>query len=65
MLGGKCDLHEGKGSDIFTHAFSIDFKNKDALNAFLQDSITHPAKDSIVNIAQGGYEGLVGFNLEN
>jgi hypothetical protein len=54
----------GKGADIFTHAFSIDFKSRDALNLFLSDPITHPAKDDIVNIAEGGYEELVGFDLE-
>jgi Stress responsive A/B Barrel Domain len=50
MMGGECELHEGKGGDIFTHAFSIDFKNRDALNSFLSDPITHPAKDGIVKL---------------
>lgn len=65
MMGGKCDLHEGKGDNIVTHAFSIDFKNKDALNSFLNDPVTDPAKDGILNIVEGGYNGLLGFNLEN
>ena len=64
MIGGECELHEGKGSDIFTHAFSIDFKDREAVNSFLSDPITHPAKEGIVNIADGGYKGLVGFDLE-
>ncbi len=64
LIGGECDLHEGKGGNIFTHAFSIDFKNKDAMDLFLSDPVTHPAKEGIVNIAAGGYEGLIGFDLE-
>lgn len=64
MIGGECELHEGKGGDIFTHAFSIDFKNREAVESFLSDPITHPAKEGIINIADGGYEGLVGFDLE-
>lgn len=64
MMGGKCHLHEGKGGNIFTHAFSIDFKDQEALDRFLSDPITHPAKDGIVNIADGGYAGLIGFDLK-
>ncbi len=64
MMGGKCDLHEGKGDNIVTHAFSIDFINRDALNAFLNDPVTHPAKAVILDIAEGGYDGIWGFNLE-
>src|SRR3990167_2741223 len=64
MIGGKCELHEGKGGDIFTHAFSIDFKDREAVNSFLNNPVTHPAKEGIINIADGGYEGLVGFDLE-
>jgi hypothetical protein len=64
MIGGQCDLHEGKGANIFTHAFSIDFKDNAAMQSFLTDAITHPAKDAILNIAEGGSAGLVGFDLE-
>ncbi|HEV2613589.1 MAG TPA: Dabb family protein [Gammaproteobacteria bacterium] len=64
MVGGRCALHEGKGSNVFSHAFSIDFLDKKAMNLFLTDPVTHPAKDGIVNIAEGGYAGLMGFDLE-
>lgn len=64
MIGGKCEPHEGKGANVFSHAFSIDFLDEKAMNLFLTDPVTHPAKEGIVNIAAGGYAGLMGFDLE-
>ena len=64
MMAGKCGRHEGKGEHLFTHAFSIDFKDQAAYDNFLQNPITHPAKDGIVNIVENGYDGLMGFDLE-
>jgi hypothetical protein len=73
IITGKCryhdDLHDQKSTNFFvdsvSHAISIDFADQDALNQFFKDPITHPAKEGIVNIAEGGYEGLVGFDLED
>lgn len=66
ISGGKCHFHEQKSKDafeaIFTHGFSMDFKDQSAYDTFLNDPVTHPAKDAIVNIAEGGYEGIVGFD---
>ena len=48
---------------IFTHGFSIDFKDQNDYDAFLNDPLTHPAKDGIVSIAEDGYNGIVGFDF--
>jgi hypothetical protein len=68
IIGGKCSFHEAKVAEranhFFTHAFSIDFKDEDALNTFFSDPVTHSAKDDILNIAVGGYEGIIGFELK-
>jgi hypothetical protein len=67
IVGGKCHFHEQKSSNAFagtfTHGFSMDFEDQGAYDAFLNDPVTHPAKDGIVNIAEGGYEGIVGFDF--
>src|SRR3990167_2793279 len=67
ISGGKCHFHEQKSSNafasIFTHGFSMDFKDQAAYDAFLNDPVTHPAKDGIVSIAEGGYDGIVGFDF--
>lgn len=68
IIGGECQFHENKikekANKTFTHAISIDFKDEDALDRFFNDPITHPAKDSIVNIVDGGYDGIIGFELK-
>lgn len=67
IIGGKCTFHEAevgeRANRFFTHVFSIDFKDEDALENFFKNSVTHPAKEGIVNIAMGGYEGIIGFEL--
>ncbi len=63
IVGGTCDFHEATQSKPFTHGFSIDFKDQAALDQFFQDAVTHPAKDKILNIAVGGYDGIIGFNF--
>jgi len=67
IYGGKCFFHERKSLDafanIFTHGFSMDFKDQAAYDLFLNDPITHSAKNSIISIAEGGYDGIVGFDL--
>lgn len=67
ISGGKCHFHAQKSSDAFagtfTHGFSIDFEDQNAYDAFLSDPLTHPAKDGIVSIAEGGYDGIIGFDF--
>lgn len=41
----------------------MDFKDQAAYDAFLNDPVTHPAKDNIVSIVEGGYDGIVGFDF--
>ncbi|NNM60357.1 MAG: Dabb family protein [Legionellales bacterium] len=64
FVGGECDFHERSVNKAFTHVFFIDFENESALDTFFHDPVTHPAKDEIVNLAEGGYDGLIGFNLK-
>ena len=63
IAGGKCNFHRGVVDATITHGFSIDFENDDACNEFLQNPITQPAKDGIVNIAVNEHEGLYGFDI--
>lgn len=68
IMGGECHFHEDqvkeKANQIFTHAISIDFKDEAALDKFFNDPITHPAKGGIVNIVDGSYNGIIGFELK-
>jgi len=41
---GKCKFHENRGEINRLYGFSIDFKDEDAYNLFLNDAVTHPAK---------------------
>lgn len=63
MTGGKCVFHEGKGAGFITHGFCIDFEDEGAYRTFLEDPITHPAKVCILNITEGGFQGLYGFDI--
>lgn len=63
IMGGLCDFHDSVYPRQFTHGFSIDFKDQNALNTFFNDPITHSAKEKIVNHAAGGYDGIIGFNF--
>jgi hypothetical protein len=65
---GKCHFHEQKSETklkpLFTHGFSIDFESFHALNQFFTDPVTHPLKDKIVEIAEGGYDAIIGFDFK-
>lgn len=70
---GECQFHDEKSKFFFTyemlhgvtHAISIDFKDENARDDFFHNPVTHPAKDLVVNIAENGYKGIIGFDLEN
>ncbi|MBX3710108.1 MAG: Dabb family protein [Gammaproteobacteria bacterium] len=68
IMGGECHFHEDpvkeKANKTFTHAISIDFKDEATLERFFNDPVTHPAKDGIVNIVEGGYDGIIGFEIK-
>ena len=48
-----------------SHAISIEFFDQKALDNFFNNPITIPAKNKIVSIAENGYQGIIGFDLEN
>lgn len=70
---GECQFHDEKSRFFFTykilqgvtHAVSIDFKDENALEDFFVNPITKRAKDLVVKIAENGYKGIIGFDLEN
>jgi hypothetical protein len=70
---GECKFHDEKSRLFFSykmhmgvsHTVSIDFVDENALENFFQNPVTHPAKNAIVRIALNGYNGIVGFDLEN
>lgn len=68
IAGGQCSFQQPeiakKANNFFTHTFSMDFTDEDTLNTFFNDPITHPAKDGIVKITAGGYDGIIGFDLK-
>lgn len=63
ITGGTCYFHENQPRPGFTHGFSIDFQNKTARDAFVHHAAANPIKEHIVKIAQGGYEGIWGFDF--
>lgn len=63
ITGGECHFHESKGAGFFTHGFSIDFADGDAYNTFFESPLATPAKGCILNLTEGGYEGLFGFDM--
>ena len=67
IIAGECYFHDDKSTSFFSeglsHGISIDFVDQNALDRFFKDSLAHPAKDEIVNIAEGGYEGIIGFDF--
>jgi len=63
ITAGKCHFHEGKGEGDFTHGFSIDFIDTESYNAFFESPLADPAKSSLLNLIEGGLEGLMGFDL--
>jgi len=70
---GECQFHDEKSSFFFTykmlqgvtHAVSIDFKDECAWEDFFVNPLTQTAKDLVVKIAENGYKGIIGFDLEN
>jgi hypothetical protein len=67
IMGGECHFQENaikaRATMVFTHAISIDFENEKSLQTFFTDSITHPAKNQIVAIVEGGYDAIIGFEI--
>jgi hypothetical protein len=63
ITGGVCRFHEGKGKGTITHGFSIDFVDEEAYQVFLNDPITMPAKNCILNITVDGMQGIYGFDI--
>ncbi|MDR3491317.1 MAG: Dabb family protein [Gammaproteobacteria bacterium] len=62
ITGGTCHFHE-VGEHNFSHGFSIDFDNKAARDAFVNDPITWPVKEHLISIAEGGNAGIIGFDF--
>jgi len=70
---GECQFHDEKSKFFFTykmlqgvtHAVSIDFMNENALEDFFVNPATRTAKELVVKIAENGYKGIIGFDLEN
>jgi hypothetical protein len=63
ITGGTCYFHDHKDSQPFTHGFSIDFADQLSRDAFLHDKVTHPVKDSIINVTAGGHKGVIDFDF--
>tara|TARA_R110000868_G_scaffold208838_3_gene458387 strand:- start:3504 stop:3848 length:345 start_codon:yes stop_codon:yes gene_type:complete len=70
---GECQFHDDKSKFFFTykmlqgvtHAVSIDFMNENALEDFFVNPATKIAKELVVRIAENGYKGIIGFDLES
>jgi len=70
---GECQFHDEKSRFFFTykmlqgatHAVSIDFVDENALEEFFENPVTKTAKELVVKIAENGYKGIIGFDLEN
>lgn len=64
MAAGKCRFHINCPTQVERlYGFSIDFKDENAYNTFLNDPITHPAKNALINIIVDGYDGIYGFDV--
>jgi hypothetical protein len=63
ITGGTCFFFDNKNGQPFTHGFSIDFSDVTARNAFLHDEVTHPVKDRIIKVSDGGHAGIIGFDF--
>ena len=64
MAAGKCRFHKNFPIQVDRlFGFSIDFQDENAYNTFLNDPVTHPAKAALINIIDGGYEGIYGFDV--
>ena len=66
ITGGECHFFNNVGNRYtITHGFSIDFDDIDSYNTFVNDPITLPAKQCIINIVVNGQNGLFGFDINN
>ena len=69
IMGGICHFNEKniqqRANDVFTHAISIDFETQQNLIDFFENPVTHPAKGAILSIVEGGYNGVIGFEIES
>ena len=64
ITGGTCFFYDhSHDGQPFTHGFSIDFQDETARNSFLNDAVTHPVKNKIVNVSAGGNQGVIGFDF--
>lgn len=67
VVAGECYFHDEKSTEFFSegisHGISIDFVDQNALDQFFKDSVTHPAKEAVVSVAEGGYKGIIGFDF--
>jgi len=63
IAAGKCKFHKNPVRVERLYGFSIDFKDENAYNTFLNDPITHPAKNALINMIEDGYEGIYGFDV--
>jgi len=63
IAAGKCRFHENYPEQIDRlYGFSIDFEDEDAYSNFLNNPVTHPAKEALLKMVINGYEGLYGFD---
>lgn len=65
ILCGECDFHEATEIRPFSHGFSIDFHDQQALNSFYTDPVTYLVKEMIINVCAGGALGIIGFNFND
>ena len=64
VAAGKCRFHKNYPIQVDRlFGFSIDFQDENAYNTFLNDPVTHPVKSALINIIDGGYEGIYGFDV--
>ena len=62
ITGGTC-YFDDKKSDLFSHGFSIDFEDSEALLRFSQHPLTHTVKKQIAELSEGGSQGVMEFDF--
>lgn len=64
IAAGKCRFHEKfPAQSDRLYGFSIDFEDENAYSNFLNNPVTHPAKEALLKIIVDGYAGLYGFDV--
>lgn len=63
ITGGTCYFYDQAHANLFTHGFSIDFQDQAARNTFLNAAIVDPIKEKIIEISEGGFEKIIGFDF--